>query len=78
MKREITVYTIPTCPWCKKTKAFLKKHRINFKNIDISKNSIERRIMIKKSGQEGVPVIDINCRVIVGYDEKELKKALDL
>ncbi len=78
MKNKILVYTLPTCPWCKKTKDFLKKYWVKFKNIDISKSLVKRKEMIKKSGQDGVPVIDVNGRIIVGYDEKELKKALEL
>ncbi len=74
MKNKILVYTLPTCPWCKKTKAFLKKHQIKFKNVNISKSLVKRNEMIRKSGQDGVPVIDVDGRIIVGYDEKELKK----
>ncbi|MBI4154666.1 glutathione S-transferase N-terminal domain-containing protein [Candidatus Woesearchaeota archaeon] len=75
---KVVIYTIPTCPWCKKTKQFLKKNKIKFKNINVSKNLVKKNEMIRKSGQEGVPVIDIDGKIIVGYDEKELKKLLKL
>jgi len=75
---KVVIYTIPTCPWCKKTKQFLKNNKVKFQNIDVSKNLAKKKDMIKKSGQEGVPVIDIDGKIIVGYDEKELKKLLKL
>ena len=73
---EVKLYTTPTCPWCKKVKEFLKKNNIGFEEVNVSGNQQATQEMIKKSGQMGVPVIDIDGKVIVGYDEEELKKTL--
>ena len=73
---KIKIYTTKTCPWCEKTKKFLKSKKVKFKEADISKNSAARREMIKKSGQLGVPVIEINGKIIVGFDQKAIEKAL--
>ncbi len=74
----IKVYSTPTCPWCQKTKEFLKAHKIKFQEINVAANEKAREEMIEKSGQMGVPVTDANGKIIIGYDEKELKKALNL
>ena len=75
---KIKIYTTKTCPWCEKTKKFLKSKKVKFKEADISKNSAARREMIKKSGQLGVPVIDIDGTIIVGFNKLALKQALDI
>ncbi len=72
----VTVYSTKTCPWCKKTKEFLREHKVKFKSIDVGSNEKAARTMIKKSGQTGVPVTDVNGTIIVGFDEAKLKKAL--
>jgi len=77
-KKKVTLYSTPTCQWCAKTKEFFKKNKVSFTNKDVSKNKKNADEMIKKSGQMGVPVIDINGRIIVGYDEGKLKKVLGI
>lgn len=75
---NVTIYSTPTCPYCKHAKSFLKEHDINFEDIDVSVDDEKAQEMIDKSGQMGVPVIDIDGEIIVGFDKKALKKALDL
>lgn len=74
----VKIYTIPTCPWCNKTKEFLKENKIKFIEIDVASNQKVAKEIINKSGQTSVPVIDINGELILGFDEKKLKKALRL
>lgn len=75
---NVTVYTTPTCPYCKMTKDFLKENKVEFKDIDVSLDHKAAQEMIEKSGQIGVPVIDINGKIIVGFDKEEIKKILNL
>ncbi|HTZ41822.1 MAG TPA: glutaredoxin domain-containing protein [Candidatus Omnitrophota bacterium] len=75
---NVKIYSTPTCPWCMKTKEFLKEHKIKFSDIDVSKNSRAAHEMVDKSGQMGVPVIDIDGKIIVGFDETELRKTLKI
>lgn len=75
---EVKIYTTPTCPWCKKTKAFLKENKIDYKEIDVGSDDAASKEMIKKSGQMGVPVVDIDGTIIAGFDEEKLRKALKL
>lgn len=75
---RVVVYSTPTCPWCHVAKEFLKKNKVQFEDIDVSKNVEKAREMIQKSGQMGVPVIDADGEIIVGFDQPALKKALHL
>jgi len=73
----VKVYSTPTCPYCNMVKDFLKKNNIEFEEIDVSTNHTAAHEMIEKSGQMGVPVTDINGKIIVGYNVPALKEALE-
>jgi len=73
---KIKVYSTSSCPWCIKVKEFLKEKNIKFEDIDVGANQKAAEEMIDKSGQMGVPVIDINGKIIVGFDKEEIEKAL--
>lgn len=77
-KPKVIVYTTPTCPYCHAAKDFLKENNIRFEEKDVSKDKKAAEEMIEKSGQMGVPVIEIGSKVIVGFDRPEIKKALNL
>ena len=74
----VKIYSTQSCPWCHKTKEFLKKNKVKFKDIDVGSDQKAAQEMIKKSGQTGVPVLDINGEIIVGFQEEKIKKALKL
>ncbi|MDD5432580.1 MAG: glutaredoxin family protein [Candidatus Omnitrophica bacterium] len=78
MGKSVKVYSTPTCPWCIRTKQFLKDNNINFEDIDVSSNQSSGEEMIKKSGQMGVPVLDIDGEIIIGFDKEKIKQALGL
>ena len=75
---NVKIYSTPICPWCVKTKDFLKENKISFTNVDVSIDKKGAEEMIKKSGQMGVPVTDIDGKIIVGFNEAELKSSLNL
>ena len=75
---KVKIYTTITCPWCVKTKEFFKANNIKYQEINVTENEKERNEMFEKSGQFGVPVIDVDGTIIVGYDKEALKKALSL
>jgi glutaredoxin-like YruB-family protein len=75
---EIKVYSTPTCPYCKIAKQYFAENGIPFEEIDVSKNFSAAQEMVKKSGQMGVPVIDIDGQIIVGFDRGRIKKILDI
>ncbi len=75
---KIIIYGTSHCPWCHRAKEFLNEHKIEFKDINVEENEKAKKEMIKKSGQLGVPVIDIDGKIIVGFDEKAIRKHLKL
>ncbi len=70
---KLTIYTTSVCPWCKKTKEFLKENKIPYTEKDATKPENQKE-MVEKSGQTGVPVLDINGIIVVGYAPKEIMK----
>lgn len=74
----VKIYSTPTCPWCHKTKEFLRENNIPYADVNVAADHKAAEEMIEKSGQTGVPVIDIDGTVIVGFDKNALKKALKL
>jgi len=74
----IKVYSTPTCPYCVTLKNFLKENNIQFEDIDVSQNEVVAKEMIEKSGQMGVPVVDIDGEMIVGFDQERIKKLLKI
>ena len=76
--KTVKVYSTPTCPWCIRAKQFLKDSNVPFENIDVSTNQAAADEMIKKSGQMGVPVLDIEGTIIVGLDKEKIKTALGI
>ncbi len=75
-EHKVKVYSTKTCPWCHKAKEFLKEKGIKFEDINVGANQKAANEMVEKSGQMGVPVIDIDGKIIVGFDKEELEKAL--
>jgi len=75
---EVKIYSTQICPWCVKAKEFLKQNKIKFEDKDVSADDKARNEMIKKTGQMGVPVIDINGEIIIGFDVERIKEALKL
>ncbi len=75
---KVKVYSTPSCPWCTKVKEFFKQHKIEFEDLNVAENEKSRNEMIEKSGQMGVPVIDVDGEIIVGFDKEKLKDLLKI
>lgn len=75
---SITVYSTPTCPYCKMAKEYFKSKSLAYTDIDVAADPAKADEMIKKSGQMGVPVIDIGGTIIVGFDKTKINAALGL
>lgn len=74
----IKVYSTPTCPYCVTLKNFLKEKGFEFEDIDVGVNHEAAKEMIDKSGQMGVPVVDINGTIIVGFDKEKISQLLKI
>jgi len=78
MAQRIKVYSTPACHFCIRLKQFLNEHNIIFENIDVSTNQQAAEEMVEKTGQMGVPVLDVDGEIIVGFDKERIKQALGL
>jgi glutaredoxin-like YruB-family protein len=76
MDKKVKIYSTLTCPYCIRAKQFLKDNNITFEDFDVSNNPAAGEEMVAKSGQMGVPVLDIEGRIIVGFDKEKIKSAL--
>lgn len=74
--QKITIYTTPTCVYCKMTKAFFKEHNVQYDEKDVSQDATARDEMIHKSHQMSVPVIDIDGKLVVGFDKEKLAELM--
>lgn len=72
----ISVYTTPTCSYCTMVKNYFREKGIRFNEYNVARDMRRADEMVRKSGQMGVPVVDINGRVIVGFNKQEIERAL--
>ena len=75
-EHKVLLYRSVSCPWCHKTEELFKEKKIKFKQIYVDTDHKAAKEMIEKSGQMGVPVIEIDGQIIVGYDPATFKKLL--
>lgn len=78
MDKKIVIYSTPTCPYCKKAKAYLQEKGIEYADIDVSRNETAQKEMMEKSGTISVPVIDIGGKIIAGFDKDKIDEALSV
>lgn len=78
MDKKVKIYSTPTCPYCLRAKQFLKENNIAFEDTDVSSDESAAGEMIQKSGQMGVPVLDIAGEIVVGFDKERIKQALGI
>ena len=74
----VKVYSTPVCPFCVTLKKFLKDHNVEFEEFDVSEDEEAREEMIEKSGQMGVPVVEIDGETVVGFDKDKISELLNL
>jgi glutaredoxin-like YruB-family protein len=76
MNPNIVVFSTPTCAWCRKVKDYLKQKGLKFKDIDVSKDAVALRDMIRKTGQQGVPQLWVNNVPVVGFDRDKIDRLI--
>ena len=77
-KEKVTIYSTPTCVYCRMAKDFFKKQGIAYDEKDVSTDLAAQQEMIASSGQMGVPVIRIGEKIIIGFDQPRIKEALGI
>ncbi len=76
--KKVKVYFTPTCVYCNTLKTFLKECNIEFEEIDVSQDKEVQKKMIEKSEQIGVPVVEIDGEIVIGFDKKKICKLLNI
>ncbi len=75
---QVVIYTTPTCTYCKSAKQFFEESQIDYVEYNVAGDPEKAQEMIEKSGQTGVPVIEIDGEIIIGFDKRRITKALGL
>jgi len=86
--KKVSIYTTPTCTYCRAAKEFFHQNNVAYEEFDVSTDAAKREEMIEKSGQMGVPVIMIGDTdekgtekepvLIVGFDRARLSEVLGI
>jgi len=75
---RVLVFTTPTCPWCQRAKAYLRSRSVPFREVDVTRDAHAARDLVRRTGQIGVPVIEIDGRLVVGFDQRQVDRLLGL
>lgn len=75
---NVTIYTTPSCVYCKMAKAYFEQNKVKYEEKNVAVDEAAREDMVKKSGQLGVPVIDVGGKIVVGFDKRRLSELLSL
>ncbi len=78
MAKSVKVYSTSTCPYCVRLKNFLTENNVAFENIDVGSDPQKAKEMVEKTGQMAVPVIDIDGKIILGFDKEAISKELGI
>jgi glutaredoxin 3 len=76
--KKIEIYSTPTCHYCNEAKEFFKANGLVYTEHNVQSDLAMRKQMVEKSGQLGVPVIDVGGEVTVGFDRETLAKMLGI
>lgn len=75
---QVTIYSTPTCTYCNMAKSFFKANNVAYTEHNVAADLEKRKEMIDKTGQMGVPVIDLGGKLVIGFDEPKIRTALGL
>ncbi len=75
---RVIVFSTPTCPHCRHAKQYLRQKNIQFRDVDVSQDMQAARDMVRRSGQQGVPVIDIDGKIVVGFNRAKIDQLLGI
>jgi glutaredoxin-like YruB-family protein len=78
LQPRVIIFSTPTCSFCNMAKKYFREKNIKFRDVDVSRDPAAARDMVRRSGQQGVPVIDIAGKIVVGFDRPKIDKYLNL
>ncbi len=77
-QQKVLVFTTPTCPWCVRVKRYLTEQKITFREVDVSRDQAAAKDLVRRTGQMGVPVVEIDGRPVIGFDKPRIDRMLGL
>lgn len=78
MNNKVTIYSTPSCHFCAMAKDYFKANGVNYEEFNVAESTDKRKEMVDKSGQLGVPVIDIDGQIVIGFNRPKLAKLLNI
>lgn len=72
----VKVYSTPTCPWCTKVKDYLNNKEVKFEDLNVAENREAATQMVERTGQRGVPVVEIDGNMVIGFNQPEIDRLL--
>lgn len=75
---NVKIYTTPSCVFCRMTKEFFMQHNVAYEELNVAENAPAREEMIQRSGQFGVPVIEVDGKLVIGFDRARLSELLGI
>lgn len=76
--KNVKIYSSPTCGYCVKVKQYFADKNVEYEDINVAAEPDKAKEMVDKSGQMGVPVLDIEGEIIVGFDKDKINAALGI
>ena len=76
--KNVTIFTTPTCGYCHAAKDFFAEHKVPYQEKNVAQDEAARNEMLEKTGQMGVPVIQVGEDIIIGFDQARLQQLLEL
>jgi glutaredoxin-like YruB-family protein len=76
--KKVKIYSTPTCPYCQALKDCLKENNYEYEDVDVAQDEKQRDEMVEKSGQMGVPVVDIDGEIVIGFDKEKIAEILEI
>lgn len=77
-RHRVLVFTTSSCPWCTKVKSYLRQRGVPFREVDIGRDAAAARDLVRRTGQTGVPVVEIDGKPVVGFDRRAIDRLLGL
>ncbi|GIV66457.1 MAG: glutaredoxin domain-containing protein [Chloroflexota bacterium] len=75
---KVIIFTTPTCTYCNMTKKYLREKGVRFREVDVSRDPAAAKDMVRRSGQMGVPVLDIGGKIVIGFDRSKINQYLGI
>ena len=75
---RVIVFSTPTCSYCNAAKRYFREKGVNYRDVDVSRDPAAARDMVRRSGQQGVPVIDIGGKIVIGFNKPKIDQLLGL